>query len=112
MRVAYLNKTNSSQNGMCPSDFRERIFSSRPTCRRDDTSAGCSSVRFTTHELSYSKVCGRITAFTKGASEGFMHTDDTDINGTYVDGVSLTNGAPRQHIWTLAATSVKLKLFL
>ena len=34
-----------------------------------------------------------------------MRTDDTDINGTYVDGVSLTHGAPKQHIWTFAATS-------
>ena len=105
MRVAYLDKTNSNQNVMCPSGLREHIFSSRLTCRRDDTSAGCSSVRFTTHELSYSKVCGRITAFTAGTPEGFMRTDDTDINGTYVDGVSLTHGAPRQHIWTFAATS-------
>ena len=74
-------------------------------CRREEPSAGCSSLKFATHELSYSKVCGRITAFTEGAPEGFMHTDDTDINGTYVDGVSLTHGAPRQHIWTFAATS-------
>ena len=29
---------------------------------------------------------------------------DSDINGNYVDGVSLTHGAPmRQHIWTFAA---------
>ena len=105
VRVASLDKTNSSQNGMCPSRLTEDTFSTRLTCRRDDTSAGCSSVRFATHELSYSKVCGRITAFTEGAPEGFMRTDDTDINGTYVDGVSLTHGAPRQHIWTFAATS-------
>ena len=46
-----------------------------------------------------------------------MHTDDTDINGNYVDGVSLTHGAPRQHIWTFAATvseanRMLIKLFL
>ena len=105
VRVAYLDKTNSSQNGLCPSGFNERTFSSIPTCRRDDTSAGCSSVLFTTHELSYSKVCGRITALADGAPEGFMRTNSTGINGTYVDGVSLTHGAPRQHIWTFAATS-------
>ena len=96
MRVAYLDKTNSNQNGMtCPSGLREAMFSERRTCRRDDTSAGCS---FTTKKLNYSKVCGRITAFTDGAPEGFMRTDETDINGNYVDGVSLTHGAPRQHI--------------
>ena len=102
VRVAYLDKTNSSQNGMCPSGLSEYMFSSRQTCRRDNTSAGCSSVGFTSRELSYSKVCGRIAAFTEGAPEGFMRTDDTDIN---VDGVSLTHGAPRQHIWTFAVTS-------
>ena len=105
VRVAYLDKTNSSQNSMCPSGLREHTSSTVHTCRRGETSAGCSSVQFTTHGLSYSKVCGRITAFAEGAPEGFMRTDYTDINGTYVDGVSLTHGAPRQHIWTFAATS-------
>ena len=105
VRVAYLDKTNSSQSGMCPSGLMEHISSTVHSCRREETSAGCSSVRLTTHELRYSKVCGRITAFVEGAPEGFMRTDDTDINGTYVDGVSLTHGAPRRHIWTFAATS-------
>ena len=104
VRVAYLDKTDSSQNGICPSGLKEEIFLLKHTCIRDDTSAGCSSVRFTTHDLNYSKVCGRITALTSGALDGFMRTNDTDINGTYVDGVSLTYGAPRQHIWTFAAT--------
>ena len=112
VRVAYLDKTNSSQNGMCPGGLTELTFFSTCTCRRDDTSAGCSSVQFTTHELSYSKVCGRITAFADGAPEGFMRTDDIDINGTYVDGVSLTHGAPRQHIWTFAATSSEVNHML
>ena len=99
VRVAY---EDSSQNGMCPSGLSEHTSSGMHTCRRAENSAGCSSVRFTTH-LSYSKVCGRITAITEGAPDGF--TDDTDINGTYVDGVSLTHGAQKQHIWTFAATS-------
>ena len=101
----YLDKTNSSHDGMCPSGLREEMSFGVHTCRRDDTSAGCSSLRFTTHELSYSKVCGRITALADGAPDGFMRTNSTGINGTYVDGVSLTYGAPRQHIWTFAATS-------
>ena len=85
VRVAYLDKTNSRQNGMCPSGLSEHISSTIHTCRRNDTSAGCSSVRITTHELSYSKVWGRITAFTNGVPEGFMRTDNTDINGNYGD---------------------------
>ena len=107
VRVAYLDKTNSSQNGMCPSGLTQHTSFMVRTCRRNDTSAGCSSVRLTSRELSYSKVCGRITALTEGAPDGFMRTDDADmyINGTYVDGVSLTHGAPRQHIWTFAVTS-------
>ena len=35
----------------------------------------------------------------------FRSANSTGINGTYVDGVSLTHGAPRQHIWTFTATS-------
>ena len=69
---------------------------------------GCSSVTFPAHGVSYSKVCGRDYGYQKGSPDGFErhhHCPGCTINKPYVDGVSITHGSPRQHIWTLAATS-------
>jgi hypothetical protein len=48
-------------------------------------------------------VCGKITAYQLGSPDTFRDRNDININGAYVDGVSLTHGSPRQHIWTFAA---------
>ena len=61
----------------------------------------CSSVNFSVNSIRYSKVCGKIKAFPIGSLEAF-HGRFHSINSTYVDGISLTHGHPRQHIWTLA----------
>ena len=53
----------------------------------------------------YSQVCGRIIGYQFGQPEAFVAENINDpqtINGPYVDGVSLTYGNPRQHIWTFA----------
>lgn len=108
MRVAELNMTNSSHQ--CPGGLEEREISVQRLCVRDGNSAGCSPVQFTAHNLIYSRVCGRITAYQAGTTEGFFGSNRTesDIDGNYVDGVSLSHGVPRQHIWTFAAASNEL----
>ena len=90
-RVAELDMTNSSHQ--CPSGFRQRSYSSKRTC--GIPSSGCFSVTFSTATLEYSKVCGKITAYQYGIPDAFA--------GSSVDGVSLTHGNPRQHIWTFVA---------
>ena len=72
------------------------------TCVRNEASAGCSSVELSTANIQYSDVCGRITAYQVGSTDDFRPPTN-DINSAYVDGVSLTHGNPRQHIWTFAA---------
>ena len=62
----------------------------------------CSSVNFSVNSIRYSKVCGKIKAFPIGSLEAF-HNGFHSIDHSYVDGISLTHGHPRQHIWTLAA---------
>ena len=99
MRVAELDMTNTSHQ--CPSGLMERNDSPNiRTCVRNETSGGCSSVELSTANIQYSTVCGRITAYQFGQVDDF---ESTDINSVYVDGVSLTHGIPRQHIWTFAA---------
>jgi hypothetical protein len=105
-RVAELDMTNSSQQ--CPRSLVLRNDSTLRTCVLDITSEHglCSSVRYPTGPTEYSRVCGRVLAYQFGSPDTFDGTlrgPDPSINTFYVDGVSLTHGNPRQHIWTFAA---------
>ena len=51
----------------------------------------------------YSRVCGRIRAYQVGTTNAFQGRSDPSIDSAYVDGVSLTRGSPRQHIWTFVS---------
>ena len=90
-RVAELDMTDSSHQ--CPSSLQQRTDSNKRTC--GIPSPGCFSVTFSTATLEYSKVCGKITAYQYGLPDAFR--------GGSVDGVSLTHGNPREHIWTFVA---------
>ena len=100
MRVSFLDR-----NHQCPRGFKERNDSPNiRTCVRNEASAGCSSVELSTANIQYSTVCGRITAYQVGSTDDFGPGVPTnDINSAYVDGVSLTHGNQRRHIWTFAA---------
>ena len=99
MRVAELDMTNSSHQ--CPSGLR--LNNIRTCCITFDTPA-CSSVIFHVHSL-YFKICGRIQAYQLGSPNTFADDGrgvNLTIEGNYIDGVSLTHGHPRQHIWSFA----------
>jgi len=55
--------------------------------------------------IPYSRVRGLVHGLQYGSTDAFS-TDPQerdDINKRYVDGVSITAGAPRRHIWTFAS---------
>ena len=58
-----------------------------------------------TSGVEYTKVCGKILAYQNSSPDGFRtYIGSNDIDGNYVDGVSLTYGdTPRNHIWTFVA---------
>ena len=65
---------------------------------------GCDSVFFPTFNIPYSEVCGRVAAYQYASTDAFGHANiRDDVNAAYVDGVSITRGNPRQHIWTYAS---------
>ena len=99
-RVAELDMTNSSQQ--CPSALRQRNDNNIRTCGTDPN-RDCSSLSFPTDSLSYSKVCGKVRAYQVGAPDSFGSDRLNDLDTNYLDGVSLTHGTPRQHIWSFAA---------
>ena len=55
----------------------------------------------------YSKVCGRVIAYQFCSPGAFniphLNPQPHSIDENYVEGVSITHGQPRSHIWTLAA---------
>uniref|UniRef100_A0A1X7URK5 Fibrinogen C-terminal domain-containing protein n=2 Tax=Amphimedon queenslandica TaxID=400682 RepID=A0A1X7URK5_AMPQE len=97
-RLAYLDMTDATQN--CPSGFRLYQSGGVRACGRTETIASCVSVTFPSNGISYSQICGRVTGYQYGTSFAFV--GPSNINSYYVEGVSITRGSPRQHVWTLA----------
>ena len=81
----------------CPSGWKKASHSGVSFCRSLNDNSGCYLTSFST-KISYSRVCGRVRGYEKGSPDGF---GNGDINN-YVDGLSITHGNPRQHIWTYA----------
>ena len=101
-RVAYLNMTDP-QSQRCPSVWREYNSNGFRACGRPvSTVASQPGKLYTTHRQ-YSKVCGRIIAIQVASPDGF-HSINTGINEGYIDGVSVTYGSPRTHIWSFVGS--------
>ena len=98
-RVAHIDMTDPATR--CPSGLRIKASSSatkqRACGRRKDR--GCSSLMYHI-EGNYSHVCGRVRGYQFGETEAFS---DTNINSSYADGVLITHGIPRRHLWTYTA---------
>ena len=64
---------------------------------------GCDSITFNTYNISYSEVCGRVQAHQFGTPDAFRGwiLYQRTIDELYLDGISITHGSPRQHIWSL-----------
>ena len=100
-RVAYLNMSDPSQQ--CPSVWQE-ITTPHRVCGRRSTGASCEGLTYSIGSEPYDQVCGRIIGYQKGSVDAFLSGPDVAIDTYYVDGVSVTHGSPRQHIWTFAAS--------
>ena len=99
MRVEYLDMTDSNQQ--CPTGLVSRNESDPKRTCASSSSPDCSSVVISI-PYSYSRVCGRVIAYQVGATNAFRLSSSDTIEDNYVDGVSLTHGTPREHIWTFA----------
>ena len=104
-RVVFLNMTDPSH--VCPTGLANTTYSRRTCGRAQSGLFNCSSTTFSVGGSQYSRVCGRALAYQWGYNVAFWgyHQRRQGIDGQYVDGLSLTHGAPgsRQHIWTFAS---------
>ena len=100
-QLAYLNMSDSTAN--CPIGFQFSVRGSLRTCGRPTGGASCVPVMFPSNGISYSEVCGKVVGYQYGSP------DAVDGGGTidsyYVEGISITRGYPREHVWTLMAGS-------
>ena len=96
-RVAYLNMSDPTQQ--CPSAWREYNSSGIRACARS-TSSDCLGNTYNVNRQ-YSRVCGRVIGYQFGSPNAFDETDTVD--NAYLDGVSITRGMPRVHVWSYAA---------
>ena len=94
--MAYLNMSDPSQQ--CPPELTLYDEDGVRACGRQTSSTGsCSSVTYDVH-VCYTQVCGRVIAYQYGTPEGLL---SDNIDDPYVNGISITHGSPRRHIWTL-----------
>ena len=100
MRVANFNADNTSHS--CPSGL-QLFTNTKRRCGMPSDGAGCASTMFDIHGIPYRKVCGKVIGYQEESPDA-LRINGQNIEGTYVDGVSLTHRHnPRHHIWTFVA---------
>ena len=107
----WMTVANISSGDGCPTGLEQLTAGGRKLCRKT-VDSGCSSVTISTNGVSYSKVCGLVYGYLKDSSDAFDTQGICGIEGQppctidhpYMDGVSITRGSPRQHVWTLTGS--------
>ena len=102
-RIGYFNMAEAN---VCPSGFRLHESKDVRACGRPESNSGsCASIKILSNDIRYSEVCGRVVGYQYASTDAIaIHRDrnsHNDINSFYVDGVSITHGFYRQHVWTL-----------
>ena len=106
-RITFLNMTDPAHE--CPPTWKE-ITSPKRTCSKFGSTYTCDSATFSTHGLRYNHVKGRIIGYQHGRTYAFSFYNQQvaknvtmTIDTYYLDGVSVTHGSPRKHIWSFAS---------
>ena len=104
MRIADLD---TSRGDDCPSGWTKITTNdggqpSIDVCRSPSDNAGCYPTMFTVNGTSYNKICGKARGYQRHTTDAFVE-NTRSINEAYVDGLSITLGSPRKHVWTYAA---------
>ena len=113
-RVTFLNMSDPSQQ--CPPAWRLVTTGGVRACGRLESSvSSCKGLLYSSIS-EYQRVCGRVIGYQFSHPDGFgFRPLDLNINNDtrpYVDGVSITYGQPRSHIWTYAAGLSENSTFL
>ena len=98
MKVADLDMTRGDK---CPREWRELLVNGIKVCRSPSDSAGCYSKVFAINGTRYHKIRGFVRGYQRYTTDSFdSRRGIRGINETYVDGISITLGNLRKHVWT------------
>ena len=101
-RIAYFDTT---QGDSCPTGLYTLTNNMTNQTACGTTSGGpvCISLNFSTGG-EYTNICGRVRGYVYYVSVAFYHHGQGyQTMDKYVDGISITKGSPRQHLWTYAS---------
>ncbi|XP_065896134.1 uncharacterized protein [Dysidea avara] len=90
----------ASRGDKCPTRWTDITVNNIRMCRSSSDAAGCYSTTFPVNGTSYRKIRGKLRGYQRRSPDGFI--SGKSINTAYVDGVSITIGNPRRHVWTYA----------
>ncbi|XP_065896136.1 uncharacterized protein [Dysidea avara] len=101
----------ASRGDKCPTGWTGITVNNIRMCRSSSNSAGCYSTTFSVNGTRYRKIRGKLRGYQKYSTDGFYSSKSTSINDgkstsindAYADGISITIGNPRRHVWTYAA---------
>ena len=97
-------KLDTSKGDPCPSPWTRITtpgVNSKVVCETAND-RGCYHTTFTTYNITFNKICGQVKGYQQGQTIAFT-PKGYSINYLYADGVSITVGNPRKHVWTYAS---------
>jgi len=95
LRIANIDTSVSSD---CPGAWT--YDGGQKVCRRPG--GNCHSATMSALGVEWSEVRGRALAYQYSSMDAFHMYNPFALDGPYVDGISITHGSPRKHIWTYA----------
>ena len=100
MRIANID---TNQGDDCPTGWK-KITQPKPLCRGSGDAAGCYSTYFSNNKTEYNSICGKLRGYQLGSTAAFLanFSPSRSIDAPYIDGVSITIGKPRKHVWSYA----------
>ena len=114
VRIGHIDMTNPDEDS--PEGFKLYTSPKRAFGKGADVKEYCKSIVFPVCGIQYSKVCGRVRGYQWGLTNAFADfakfcpSSTCTADSVYVDGVSITHGEPREHIWTYAAAQHEAKV--
>ena len=91
----------------CPSNWSSMTIpnTSIKVCRSGQDAGGAYSAVYSTSAacLGFQQFCGKVIGYQKGTTDGFndQWTGGNQIDTPYLDGLSITYGYPRKHLFSL-----------
>lgn len=106
---------NTSRGDSCPTGWTNDYSNGGRYCTGGQD-AGCHSMKISTNQVRYGRICGWLRGYQRGSMNAFFpaayalgtatgykpEKASSSINGPYVDGISITVGELRKHVWTYA----------